>query len=596
MLQQQSQHQNETLQRNTLVSKSIDRLKQFHNFINPQTIFSDGTPRLISVDVMRGIAIFAMIMQHETFGTIDIDAVLNYPMPKVIASYIIGIPIMIFANWRTFIVLISGITNGFTQMKAKSVRQLSIDTVKRTLGSFCIFPVFFAIEWLFSSMDNPLYPIKNYNANREQLIQNNPQQKKFYDFPQNVPIDGIENPFVEPWFITFNNESGAPIFYGCTTILLNIINYVVQAPILFIKQLKLHHQKYTYSIIFVLLAMIFSFTTHFVHYNVYKHYITKFPTLLAGKEIECIAGKLRETIQNPTVFQSYYGTDKTYRDQSNQAFQILLLMFINGHNTFMFPMWSNIMLGSAFGCLLSGFYEQQKITPKRQWNKTRKYLILTMFCCLVIPIIMYGISRAIAQNQFAVGKRTKVQSYLNDLLNLKFENLCMMPEYLHVETTIQFICVIILVLIFDAKTEKKAYKHAQRSLYLRRFSTGSMTCYSFSYLLGHIIKSVFWYNPKEIGYYYGFMVLYFVVQLFLFIALDHADWIMTPDWFLSAIPKVLQGKLQKDVYARDSHLKIRPVLVLEKFEEDAIAEEETRTAQTQVAAEQEVLTVEAAAK
>ncbi|CAL6011627.1 Hypothetical_protein [Hexamita inflata] len=94
MLQQQSQHQNETLQRNTLVSKSIDRLKQFHNFINPQTIFSDGTPRLISVDVMRGIAIFAMIMQHETFGTIDIDAVLNYPMPKVIASYIIGIPIM----------------------------------------------------------------------------------------------------------------------------------------------------------------------------------------------------------------------------------------------------------------------------------------------------------------------------------------------------------------------------------------------------------------------------------------------------------------------------------------------------------------------
>ncbi|CAL6084842.1 Conserved_hypothetical protein [Hexamita inflata] len=82
----------------------------------------------------------------------------------------------------------------------------------------------------------------------------------------------------------------------------------------------------------------------------------------------------------------------------------------------------------------------------------------------------------------------------------------------------------------------------------------------------------------------------------LFIALDHADWILTPDWFLSAIPKVLQGKFQKDVYARDSHLRNRPMLVLEKFEEDAITEEETRAAQPQVAGEQEVLTVEAAAK
>ncbi|CAL6084844.1 Hypothetical_protein [Hexamita inflata] len=160
-------------------------------------------------------------------------------------------------------------------------------------------------------------------------------------------------------------------------------------------------------------------------------------------------------------------------------------MFINRHNTFM---WSNIMLGSAFGCLLSGFYEQQKITPKRQWNKTRKYLILTMFCCLAISIIMYGISRAIAQNEFAMGKRTKVQSYLNDILNLQFENLCMMPEYLHVETTIQFICVIILVLIFDARTEITILRMSAQHFELGQF----FFFHFFSSNVYFQFQSIFW--------------------------------------------------------------------------------------------------------
>ncbi|CAL6090610.1 Hypothetical_protein [Hexamita inflata] len=38
--------------------------------------------------------------------------------------------------------------------------------------------------------------------------------------------------------------------------------------------------------------------------------------------------------------------------------------------------------------------------------------------------------------------------------------------------------------------------------------------------LGNVIQSVFWYDPKNIGYYYGFMVQQFV---FLFIVLDFAE-------------------------------------------------------------------------
>ncbi|CAL6029270.1 Transmembrane_domain-containing protein [Hexamita inflata] len=567
------------LSKHPMLQSIAKSAQKFHNFINPQTVYADGCPRLISIDALRGFSIFAMILQHEVFGILDTGAILNYPMPKIIASYIIGVPVIILANWRTFIVLISGITNGFTQMKAKSVRQLSIDTLKRVFGACCIFPVFMVVDWLYCATHHSIYPLKDYYSRRAELIEKNPTMKTFYSFPQNIDRQSSQNMFVQPWFITYFNESGAALFYGFTSILINFINFAVQAPVLMFKKLKMHHKKYIYSIMFVILACIFSFCTHAVHYKFYTHFSKKFPDIYVNKAIECAAGELRQTYDTPANFLKYYGADGTYRQQSNTAFKHYMFMFINGHNTYMFPMWSNILLGSAFGCLLAGFYEQQKVTTKRQWNKTRKYLILTMWCSLVIPIIMYGISRAIAQSYKAAGKRSAVQSYLSDIVNLVEGRQCIMPEYLHVEVTIQFICIILMVMIFEARVQKQAHKHARRSLYLRRFSTASMTVYSFSFVLGIVIRSIFVFNPKEIGYYYGFMVLYFVIQLFLFIALDHADWIFTPDWFLSSIPKVLQGRFKKGTYAQDSHLRVKPIIVLEKFEEDAIVEEETRNAE-----------------
>lgn len=69
-----------------------------------------------------------------------------------------------------------------------------------------------------------------------------------------------------------------------------------------------------------------------------------------------------------------------------------------------------------------------------------------------------------------------------------------------------------------------------------------MSVYVFSYLLGLIVRIVIPYNPRSVLNFYVANIIQYVVQFLLFLYLDRADWMMTPDWVLSSVAKAISGK------------------------------------------------------
>lgn len=132
------------------------------------------------------------------------------------------------------------------------------------------------------------------------------------------------------------------------------------------------------------------------------------------------------------------------------------------------------------------------------------------------------------------------------------------------DLTLQTLCVSLLVHVYEGVSPEKQVKKIRRSLYLRRFSTGSMSIYVFSYLLGLVVRFVLPYDPRSVLNFYVVNVVQYVVQFLLFLWLDRADWIMTPDWLLSAGSKLISGKFRPREFASSSHLAIRPVGVFTK--------------------------------
>lgn len=45
---------------------------------------------------------------------------------------------------------------------------------------------------------------------------------------------------------------------------------------------------------------------------------------------------------------------------------------------------------------------------------------------------------------------------------------------------------------------EKAIKRLQQSLFIRRFSTGSLSVYTYSYLIGIIVRFFIGYNPESV--------------------------------------------------------------------------------------------------
>lgn len=132
------------------------------------------------------------------------------------------------------------------------------------------------------------------------------------------------------------------------------------------------------------------------------------------------------------------------------------------------------------------------------------------------------------------------------------------------DSTFQVLVVFLAVLVFDACTKKKAIKRLRSSLFIRRFSTGSLSVYTYSYLIGIIVRFFIGYDPESILNCYAANIISYVIIFFLFIYMDKSDWMMSPDWVLSSVTKIIRGKHKAYTYANDSHLQVQPVVVFEK--------------------------------
>ena len=83
----------------------------------PNTLTDDGRPRIISLDIMRGLGIFCMMIMHEmnNFDNIITEEGVSTTQTGInkIITYIIGGLTLLFEHFKSFFALISAITMGY---------------------------------------------------------------------------------------------------------------------------------------------------------------------------------------------------------------------------------------------------------------------------------------------------------------------------------------------------------------------------------------------------------------------------------------------------------------------------------------------------
>lgn len=116
------------------------------NFFSPDTIDETATKRLVSIDFLRGIAIFIMLLGHE-FETVMGPIGTN--VADIVFYYIIGAPCGITAGYRTFFIMISGISHAYvfgSSCLAKRPGQVLLALFMQFLGALAAIPLFYVFH------------------------------------------------------------------------------------------------------------------------------------------------------------------------------------------------------------------------------------------------------------------------------------------------------------------------------------------------------------------------------------------------------------------------------------------------------------------
>ena len=119
-----------------------------------------GTPRLVSIDFIRGIAIFMNLVCHSVEGVIS-DRLLTGEIPISTLETIILMPILvlslIFASMRSLFVYVSGFSFGLTYVKRLlklDFKKGLIETLKIYVMSFLVMPLLLCFSFLERYMTN----------------------------------------------------------------------------------------------------------------------------------------------------------------------------------------------------------------------------------------------------------------------------------------------------------------------------------------------------------------------------------------------------------------------------------------------------------
>ncbi|CAL6013236.1 Transmembrane_domain-containing protein [Hexamita inflata] len=506
LLQEQSKPQNICVQ----VFSSI------LNFLNPKSHSQSGSSRLISIDVLRGISIFLLIIMHEANRFGDVASFTNLKMPFVILVYLVGCPAFIFAQWRSFFVLLSGLVYSFLNANQPTFKQASLTFVKKTVFSLLLLPLYFTFNqingWLWAIADNV-----NLNS----------------------PLINI---FSAHWY-EYVVDSQSCIFFGLIFTVIHVFAYVIDIIALSLQKCKAHNIFHAKSLLYLILALLSSFISNQIQFATYIHLKSIQPNQFISM-LECPANNLRTPANQ------------------REGFQKLLFSFISGTQLQMFPLITNMFLGCMLGSFLLGI-KTHKLNENNNFNQFRKKYLIIFGFSFVIPMVMWGIQSGITIFDIKKGKRTQFQSIMRFKEGI-YSYYCLQPEMVLFDDILQFIVVFAFVVYFDGCSNEQSVKRTNRTLYLRRLSTASLTCYVWSMLLGCIIRGYLPYNKANIFQFVGLEILYFTVQLVLLIGLDSADWIWTPDWLASSIPKMCTKKFKKGQFVNNNHLCVKSYLLFQK--------------------------------
>ena len=115
---------------------------------NPDSFCPQGRSRLISVDVLRGISILFIPLIHDIDAFVNKDYVLhNLTGFAKFLAIIVAIPAVLFAHWRGFFIMISGITYSYTQFSTNNkLTKVLKDTCIRCCGSLVLLPIFYCLD------------------------------------------------------------------------------------------------------------------------------------------------------------------------------------------------------------------------------------------------------------------------------------------------------------------------------------------------------------------------------------------------------------------------------------------------------------------
>ncbi|CAL5992129.1 Transmembrane_domain-containing protein [Hexamita inflata] len=503
-------------------------MKPFKDFIHPTSIKETGQKRLVSLDFLRGIAIFIMLAGHELQVTIAGDASKN-PV-----YYIVGVPIALTAGFRTFFIMISGIAHSFvfgSTIFGKSFKQALTGLFMSVFGSFMALPLFY------------VFHVCNVMS---------------YEFQFGSLTMG------QPWFNGLQVYSHPPIFFGFSqpinAIVMLLLYLMVIYPFTQVKKLKQYHIMYIAAslcfIVSIILPFVFMPIANSLRRSMAKS-INIDPNSITGMNRECPG--------------NYFGTAATFQEHLRNIFY----HFNAGNYMQMNCQYMFFMMGLSIGFVLSAFkvhkseimnsHNTQEQIKKDYLKIRRNYLMYFSFSPLIILALEFAILAQV-DAQLKSGVRTfkfDMAAFFKDYI----PNDCFVPEYCMAAMCAQMYCVILAIALFECTTDTKAKIRAERILYLRRFSSFSFSCFVFGYMLSQPIRNILkvYYQDLQIWEFIGYLIVYFIVTLLIQCMFDTMQDKLTPDWMIKRFSHIFSAK-GKFSDVSEQHLNVNPVNLFGKLD------------------------------
>lgn len=236
--------------------------------------------------------------------------------------------------------------------------------------------------------------------------------------------------------------------------------------------------------------------------------------------------------------------------------------------------------GMIYGLLLVSFkiYKQDfvkqyndEINDKnsilKQYNNYKKIFLsfLGVFPIIFLPI--YFLVKLQVLKQFKAGIREPLFVFS---LSVYYPGNCYVPEFACGELGVQLFLVFLGLILFETHSLAVCKIRAERILFLRRFSTYSLSCFVFGYFLPFPIKALGFpfqknadgnemYGYLSIPVYLGYIIVYFGITWWIHLLLDNYGGFLTPDWMVQRFMAFFNvGPKRGFKPIPDQHLKVKP--------------------------------------